>query len=391
MLQTSNARLLYYVSLVITIVYVLYMALGTDLTNPPLTDDAKGFWTVALRYYEGNFSTYYTIYPYILNWEFHIFGRNYLCAMFTNVFMCHLMILLTLNELRIHFPELSQNVFITALICLLPYNFINSVSLGREPIYILFLCLSFIEYSDYVRTLGQKKLYLAVFLTIPVLIGHTGFFPIPLIYFISSVYINKIRTRRQLAIFIFEIVVLMVFVYTVMHFNSIRYITKVSTSGSDAWFRRIAGTDRDIKTAGGSAYLTGLVAGSWLQVLLFAPIKLFFFLFSPLPVNWRGMMDIVTFLADSTVHLYIICIVVKAMCKFKNIGGSEYEIAKWGFIAFLMSALVFAMGTGTAGTAIRHRDSMIAIEYIILLSAKKLFFEFQSHQVLRQDKDMPKR
>ena len=51
---------------------------------------------------------------------------------------------------------------------------------------------------------------------------------------------------------------------------------------------------------------------------------------------------------------------------------NEYQIVKWGLLCYLSAAMVFAMGTRTAGTAIRHRDAVVAIELFVYINARYL-------------------
>ena len=359
-------------SLIICIVYVYSLVVGHDLKDSLATaGDAFGFWKRAVSYWRGDFSSrYYTFFPYLLYFEFFIFDQNYLCCILFNVLFSELAIFKVLDYAGKKFG-LYTKPYTIAMICFFPYVFKIASSLWREAFYIMFLAYSFLFFIKYVESKKQSRLYIAVLLTIPVIFGHSGYFPIPLIYFIASLAMNDTRTRRNIWAFIFEMIILLAFVRVIMEFNSIDYLTGGKLSGLDSFFVRLAGSDRESNA--GSAYLVGLKANNWMQVFLFAPLRLLFYSFSPLPMNWRGMRDVVTFIFDSFLHFIILFKVVSVLLKYINTEirkKSEYQVVKWGFFCCLLTGLVFALGTSTAGTAIRHRDSILPIEWFIFLNAQ---------------------
>ena len=103
-------------------------------------------------------------------------------------------------------------------------------------------------------------------------------------------------------------------------------------------------------TRGGSAYLVNLKVNSFFDVILYSPIKFLYFLFSPMPWNWRGISDISTFIMDSIVYLYLLVIVLK---------NKKNNIVKSFGLCFLVLAFVFGLGTYTAGAAARHRYNVL--------------------------------
>lgn len=116
------------------------------------------------------------------------------------------------------------------------------------------------------------------------------------------------------------------------------------------------------KTAGGgSDYLTWINTSSVSQSLLFSPLKMFYFLFSPLPTEWRGLNDIIGFLIDGIVYMYLFCKIVKS-----NVAHRSTRLLKrYLLTAVLIATFIFAYGTSNAGTAFRHRAKLYPV--IVLL------------------------
>lgn len=386
-LQTSSFNQVestfFVLSLVVSISYIYIGSVGHNLRSSFVqTGDAYGFWTRAVQLWNGEEITRYTILPYILNYEFHIFDQNYLCCLLFNALFCELAIF---NLVEYAGKKNAQYADLISIIlaCFFPFVFKIASSLWRESLYVLCLSFSFRYFIQFIETRKLSKLYIAAGLTIPVLLGHSGYFPIPLMYFIASLTMKDTKNRRNFGIFVLQMLILLVFVRIVMSFNSIEYITGGQSSDLDDFFVRIAGSDN---STAGSAYLVGLKATNVMQVILYAPIRLIFYLFSPLPMNWRGVRDIGTFMLDSMLHVLILYKALTVLVKYRLTNvykTNEYQIVKWGFFCYIFVALVFAMGTKAAGTAIRHRDSVVPIELFVYINASYIERRFERNRISR--------
>ena len=116
---------------------------------------------------------------------------------------------------------------------------------------------------------------------------------------------------------------------------------------------------------GGSGYTAGIAIGNpIISALINTPIKMFYFLFSPLPNNWRGIMDAISFLMSSLLYLIPFIIVIKN--KITNILNDNLA---WSlFLSLIVFSIPFAWGVSNSGTAIRHRSKIIIwLVFLILL------------------------
>ena len=122
------------------------------------------------------------------------------------------------------------------------------------------------------------------------------------------------------------------------------------------------------KSRGSSAYLSGLEIKSLTDLVLFGPIKMFYFLTSPLPTDWRGLGDMVAFCIDGLLYFWIIWY---SIINIKTIKKNYLAI---GLVIMLLStSFIFGIGTSNAGTAMRHRHKIlpeIILLYAVVSSAK---------------------
>lgn len=109
------------------------------------------------------------------------------------------------------------------------------------------------------------------------------------------------------------------------------------------------------ETRGRTAYLTWIKADNIWMGLLLSPLKMFYFLFSPLPSGWHGFGDIFAFMIDSSFYIFLCCNIVRNY----RLRNTFVNLKKFLFIGLGVAVFAFALGTFTAGTAMRHRAKLL--------------------------------
>ncbi len=120
-------------------------------------------------------------------------------------------------------------------------------------------------------------------------------------------------------------------------------------------------TNGDVQ--GDSGYLTWINVNSIWQSILFAPLKIIYFLFSPLPTEWRRANDIVGFVIDGALYMGMFY----AIIKYKTRNVINRYLKRYLLLSILFASFIFAYGTKNAGTAFRHRAKIVPV--IVLLFA----------------------
>ena len=97
---------------------------------------------------------------------------------------------------------------------------------------------------------------------------------------------------------------------------------------------------------------------------------MFFFMFSPLPWQWRGIPDIIAFVFSSLFYMYIIFSTLQKLyqiCKSQTKSNNIHLIVLIALsIIAIFSSFVFGWGCNNTGTATRHRDKMMCIYAVML-------------------------
>jgi len=128
-------------------------------------------------------------------------------------------------------------------------------------------------------------------------------------------------------------------------------------------------TEQDIITSanarrGESAYLAGLTVTSLHELVLYSPIRTLYFIGSPMPWDFRGAPDILSFLADS---IFYIAGLLFAVRNFRHLAERKYLVVAI-LIVIGIATLVFGAGVSNAGTAMRHRFKLFSL-FIVLAGA----------------------
>lgn len=105
------------------------------------------------------------------------------------------------------------------------------------------------------------------------------------------------------------------------------------------------------RSSGGSAYSGG---GGRFSSQVFS--RMLNFIGSPFPWQWRGLEDIVAFTLDASIFIALAVLVILGLRSSPSRTKSLLAV----FTVTLVGVLfIFAVGTGNAGTAMRHRQKIV--------------------------------
>ena len=117
-------------------------------------------------------------------------------------------------------------------------------------------------------------------------------------------------------------------------------------------------------TDGGSSYAQYVGnSRNMLNIIIFTIPRIFFFIASPLPIQWRGISDIIAFCFSS---MFFICVAWFTIKYFRF--GGEKNRSLIIALTIIIVGTFFLMGWGVvnAGTACRHRDKITIICALLL-------------------------
>lgn len=128
---------------------------------------------------------------------------------------------------------------------------------------------------------------------------------------------------------------------------------------------------------GGSAYLNGLTVTGPLDMILYSPLRMIYFLFSPFPWQWSSVTNIAIFFFDAAVYLLLFALTIR---HFRYLKHHPYAaVLLFMLLLFIVNALIFGLGTGNVGTAIRHRYKLFPMLLIVYTSIHYIRYQALHH------------
>ena len=330
---------------------------------PNSGDDTEMFYWNAIRLLNGG-ETSRGMFVYIVYFVFLICGPSrlwiqfliMLCSMVTLHFIYQILVLTKINE------EKMTKVMMVS--CLLPNFSILSCILSRESIVCMFMTISLFYFISWiVKKQELPFLYSLIFAFVPIFF-HGGMISIPIAYmFIKLIYNNKDEkyniNRKNI---IFTIIMSMFMCFILIRFQDI-LLGKFNNVDS---LESVANTNN----FGNSSYANYVGnSNSIFNFIIYTPLRIVFFLFSPLPFLWRSVSDIIAFFLDSLLFVTSIYYAIKYINIHKEQNINKNLLTSLLLIA-MSSSFVFGWGVSNTGTACRHRNKFICI-YIVLLALSR--------------------
>ena len=238
-------------------------------------------------------------------------------------------------------------------IALLPNLIILSGILLREAWVQYFAILSVYYFIDWYTSGKELSQLLSIVAVLLASYMHSGIIGLAVGYLIAYLTYNprneSVQFSRESIIGIAVISISMLFLagnssMFASHFEGIDSPDRLNTMINS-------------RVEAGSAYLTWLHSDNIVVSFLVAPLKMFYFMYSPIPLDWRGMGDIIAFTIDSSFYIYLTWYIFKT-----NIQNRNSQILKKYLLTGLMIVIfLYAYGTIAAGTAMRHRAKIFPI------------------------------
>ncbi len=298
------------------------------------------------HYYRGGYTKFLT-YFYILT------DTSRLLAQYINILLSLGLIFLVIKSMNLLQIIKKKRVFVVTILCCMPTLNIYSAILLREAWVEFFVALSLYHFIKwYVRGTSSSILF-SIASVLAAAYMHAGVIVIIFGYILAFLSYNpktgKVTFSASSIVSLIFLAVIMLAASSYMDLFTGKFDKYESMDDIVAVTNKTGG--------GGADYLKWISTDSVAMSLAFAPLKMFYFLCAPLPTEWRGLNDIVGFLIDGAIYMYMLyCI-----WKFKPTNSFNYKLQRYLLAAFLITTFIFAYGTTNAGTALRHRNKLVSV------------------------------
>lgn len=333
---------------------------GQDIMVLPHSGlDSEMFNQWALRGMETGGYDRGEIYSFTIGVIYTFFGRERMLSQFFNILISMQAILLIYKTLNLY--EVTERIKFAVLtvVAFIPNYAILSSILLRESIIVFLLVLSFYCFSKWL--LEGKNLFLipAFGLGLLVAVFHSGSIFIVGAYVLTLVLFDqeKRQFRFSLKSILITLLILPIAWFIIQNYYEL-FFAKFARFES---FEEVT----DIYVMGESGYYTGLDIGHpILEFIVNTPLRMFYFIFSPLPWDWRGVVDVIAFVFSGLFYGGTLYLAIRTIWKNKN-EQSRYILLL--LVVIFVGLVFFAWGVSNAGTALRHRDKFIGL-FIVLFA-----------------------
>ena len=300
-------------------------------------------------------------YSQVLGVIYYIFGPYQFWGHFLNISFVMLAATKLLDIADLMKLTLTNKKIMSFIWMFAPIPFLMSYALLREGSMYYFVVLSIYYFLKWTK---DYRLFNIVMAVLSVYIGskyHEGLIAVAVPYLYAFIFYD--RQKNKIKMNGLNIACL-----------TTAFILFLAFIGSEAGQEYIEKTNAE--TGGGSAYLTNLKVETPIEFLFAGPIKAVFLVYSPMPWLVRNPMDIITLLLDSSLWIYTTYLFVK---NYKTI-DSRYKLL---MLCIILGGFVYGMGTLNTGTAIRHRNKLMAFTLVLLMAIKnKVDLDYEKREMI---------
>ena len=239
---------------------------------------------------------------------------------------------------------------------LLPNSMVICSSLRRECLIILFLMASAYCIVKWARSLRMMYALAALFFVLGGSLLHAGTIGLMAGYVVLLLFYNPRLARWQITRQnIIAGIIISAGAFVILTRYRMPILNELLFKDQNDLFRKAN------RAVGGAAYLTNLRITSVRDIIIYSPLKLFYFLCSPVPWSWRGVSDAIAFFLDAVFFIYLAKDVVRSLFLMK-----KYPLAFSFGVSCISSLVLFSTGSQNSANAMRHRLKMLGLMIVVM-------------------------
>lgn len=346
------------------------------VTVPHSGDDTENFYATALNISNDmsmlSESIYGGTYSHLLGILVNIYGDDRLFVQYLNILVAMTAILVVVQIFRMMKVPLKIQMILVAVMALFPHSLIFSSILLRESVISLIVVFSLYFFIKWFQYKGLHNIFLSISLVILGGFFHTGVIGILIGYLFAFIFYQHDKETMKLtlnSIVSFGVVALVMLYFLLFPevFSTLSLFNKFEQElGGGRSIYDVFNTER-----GESAYLTNLEIDNFFEMIVFAPIKVLYFIGSPMPWTLRNLSDLISFFLDSIFYLFAAFVFVKHFGMIK-----KHPLLLVLLISLVSGWLIFGLGISNAGTALRHRFKLF---YLIIIALSIVWSKGKKH------------
>lgn len=374
--EESSIKLILISSFFLRLLILLWDVYCRDIFILPNSEgDAEWYHSAGISYAFGSRANLvdYTMFPYYVGQLYRFIGVQKLTAQFINIFLAICSIILVykiLCEFNVDSTIRKNTIFVASF---LPNLMMITTFFLQESVISFFMISSLYMFTRWWFGKGIVNIVFAILLSIAGAMLHMGGFAIGIGILVMLFLVNN---KKRIII----VTPVRLFMVVAMAFGA---LLAISTLGEDL-LGKLGGelsaeaildksSDREI---GGGAYVIGIQGlPPAVDIVVNTPIRMFYFIFSPLPWMWRGLGDILAFFGSTIFYIYVVYITFKALKNKPNKVLTDDNIVSYLItitVIILVASIMFGWGVSNAGSVLRHREKFTYICVVMFAISKEI-------------------
>lgn len=359
--KNKNEYIILWFALFARIIIMLLDVYAPDIQiNIHSGADSLDFHNAAVRLIGNGTLSINNTYVSLLYLIYSMFGPEIVIAEYFNV-MLSIWAVVLLKDILYSLPVNQKSRMIGLVIMALGPNYIllSPVTL-RESIIIFLLTTSLWYFIKWWNNKNAVYTCFAVGFSILGAMFHSGAIALALAYGIIIIFFDQKRL-----VFTINFRTIFTGLIVIICFVAICNVLGDSIFGKFQRVNEIMDISHEAQyySKGGSVYLADQKNDSIPELIMNTPIRILYFILSPVPWLWRGINDILSFLFSTSIYLCAILYLGRALI----FGCKNKSLIIMLLIMSLSSAAIFSWGVSNAGTALRHREKFISV-YVVMLA-----------------------
>ena len=333
---------------------------------PHSGDDSENFYKTGIEISMNtsllNTEVYGGLYSKVLGILFHLYGDDRLFVQFLNIIIAMTAILIVIQIFRMLGIPGHIQMILVLLLSFYPHSLIFSSILVRESMISITVVLSL---YFFVRWFKNRSTINAVLCILAILSGasfHTAVIGILFGYLFGFIFYNhSVRTLKFSVESVVPFTVFAVITTYIIVFPDVVSGLPIANKVDQVLDNNDNVYEAVTSARGDTAYLASMEVNNLFQLLLFSPIKVIYFITSPMPWNISKFNELISFLLDGVFYLTALILFIKNFYLVKS-----RPILAILLISIFAGWFIFGLGISNAGTALRHRFKFFYIVIVAL-------------------------
>lgn len=376
--EEGYVKTIIFLSLICRLMILMWDFFARDIFILPNSEgDAEWYHTIGVSHAFGTRANVvdFQKYVYYVGRFYRIFGVQKITAQFLNIYLAICSVVMIYKIIR-RFDISSQVRKLTiTIVCFLPNLMMITTFMLQESIIAFCIVSSLYFFVKWWFGEGNYNIVLAVLMSLAGSLLHMGALTIGLGITIMLVLVgNEERKVKMTPARIFAMV-----------FAGVAALVLLVTFG-DVFMGKTGGelstetilSESNKRVEGEAVYsigITGLPPA--VDLVVNTPIRMFYFIFSPLPWMWRGLGDILGFFGSTIFYFWVAYCVIKAI-KTKPLKHDDTAVIGSLLITLLVilliAAIMFGWGVSNAGSVLRHREKFTYLFVVTFAVSNEIIY-----------------